>query len=270
MRYTVPSADLPLPELPPAPSDAPSVVALSLPKAGSTLLYSILQVLAPRAGLAYVSLEDHFFQIGARPHLRPHAASGLFRPAGYCYGGFRGLPVYDVPILPTARTVALVRDPRDMLVSLYYSVAHSHRIPSAAPAEGDGGPHYMERARQQALSRTIDEFALSRLDSYSQQFASLFAFGLLSRPNVATYRYEDVIFRKRDWVAELCDWYGWRIPQAERDAAADRFDIWPGTADPAAHVRQVTPGNHRAELAPATIRRVEGMLGNWMRLLGYL
>ena len=84
---------------------------MALPKAGSTLLFGLLHDLAPLAGLAYVSLQDFFFLRGLRLTGQPHEAGGLFRPRGYCYGGFRGPPPYAIPILDAARAVVLVRDP---------------------------------------------------------------------------------------------------------------------------------------------------------------
>ncbi len=262
MRFLIPPSGVPLPALPPAPSPAPSVIAMSLHKAGSTLLFNLLRELAPAAGLAFVSLEDHFFQAGLKQEQMPREAASLIRPQGYCYGGFRGLPPFDIPILRSARSVILVRDPRDMAVSNYFSVARSHVV----PAEGQ---HYMREAREAANRRSADEHALFVAPAIHRQFERYAALGLLAWPNVATYRYEDVIFRKRDWAADLCAWYGWAIPRAVSDAVADRYDVVPARPDPAAHIRQVHPGNHRSELGPGTLKRLDQIFGRWLDLFGY-
>jgi hypothetical protein len=70
-------------------------------------------------------------------------------------------------------------------------------------------------------------------------------------------------------VDDLCAWYGWRIPEAQRHAIADRFDIRPERPDPEAHIRQVAPGNHRQELKPQTIARLDRILDRWLRLFRY-
>ena len=98
-------------------------------KGGSTLLFDLLTVLAPAAGLTWFSLNDQMFSLGVTEAEIPAEAAGLFLPQGYCYGGFRDSPPHEVPILRTARAVWLVRDPRDMIVSLYDSTIASHRIP---------------------------------------------------------------------------------------------------------------------------------------------
>jgi hypothetical protein len=255
-----------LPDLPPAPSEAPSVVAMSLHKAGSTLLYDMLRGLAPAAGLAFVSLQDHFFRAGLAHEEQPPEAASLILPRGYCYGGFRGVPGFDIPILGTARVVVLVRDPRDMAVSEYHSIARSHVIPPPGEA---GAPHFLARARQVIAQRSIDQHVLQAVRGIERQFDRFALLGLFWRPNVAVFRYEDVIFRKRDWVAEICAWYGWDIPQARRDAIADRYDVLPSRPDPGAHIRQVHPGSHRRELDPATISRIDPILERWLRLFRY-
>lgn len=264
LRFRFAPTGIALPELPPAPSAAPSVIAMSLPKAGSTLLFALLQDLAPHAGLAYVPVQDFFFARGLRLNEVPHEAAGLFRPAGYCYGGFRGPPPFAIPILDAARVVLLVRDPRDMAVSHWYSVTQSHVIPDL-----DGSPHFLTRARAAALARGKAQHVLQVARSIDQQYDRLVSTGLLHGARSAVFRYEDVIFRKRDWVAAICDWYGWTIPAPTRDAIADRHDVLPEAPDPAAHIRQVRPGNHREELEPAERAALDRILARWLAMFRY-
>lgn len=255
-----------LPELPPPVSDAPSVLGLGMTKGGSTLLFDIMLSLAAPAGLVYFSLPDLMFRRGVREAEVPPGAARLFLPRGYCYGGFRALPRHPLPILDTARTVLLVRDPRDMLVSLYYSVAYSHVIPGG---EETGGEHYLEAERRRAAAAALSEFVRGRAEVYRAVFADYLRAGVPDRPNVKMFRYEDVIYRKRDWVAELCDWFGWEIGPPLRHMVADRFDILPENPDPRAHVRQVHPGNHRAALSAADIAFLDETLAEPLRRFGY-
>jgi hypothetical protein len=255
----------PLRELPPSPTTAPSVLAFSLPKAGSTMLFDLIARLCPHAGLAYVSLEDAFYAAGVHPYEQPLESAALFRSRGYCYGGFRVLPPYEIPILGTARTAILVRDPRDMLVSLRHSVANSHWIPGGSGADD----HFMHALRARANERTIDEYVLMASHNLQSQFDRYAALGLLWRSNVVVYRYEDVVYRKREWVDDLCEWFGWSVPSSRRDQATASVDVFPAHADPAAHVRQVHPGNHRTELAPETIRELDVVFERTLRLFGY-
>jgi len=264
LRWQVPFADGPQPELPPPVSDAPSVFAFSLAKAGSTLLFNLLRGLAPSAGSVFFSLDDLMFKQGhALPVAWPGAAR-LFRPRGYCYGGYRGLPRHAIPPLNDSRVLLLVRDPRDMIVSQYYSFRESHTVPA------DAGPdHPMALARAAASQQTLAQFAVSSAQRYARRFEAYLALGFPWRSNVAVHRYEDVIFRKADWVDDICDWYQWRIPAETRQRVVARFDIVPEAADPTRHIRQVHPGNHRTEMDARTIRQVETILDDAMAAFGY-
>ena len=57
---------------------------------------------------------------------------------GRVYGGFRSMPLVfaQSELYRRSRKILLVRDPRDALVSEYFSLAYSHGLPEA---EGDGG-----------------------------------------------------------------------------------------------------------------------------------
>jgi hypothetical protein len=108
------------------------------------------------------------------------------------------------------------------------------------------------------------------VNSYAAQFEAYLSQGLLWRENVAVYRYEDVIFRKREWIEDMCRWFDWSVPERRIATALERFDIVPEKADPTRHVRQVKPGNYVDALSPESIRMVNGRLGAYMRIFGYL
>ncbi len=154
--------------LPPATGTRSSVLAFSIWKAGSSLLYALLRELCPHAGLTYFGLDDELFEQDS--FKRPLDVGSVFVDRGYCYGGFRCFPFYPVPILESARTIWLVRDPRDMLVSLY-----------------------VERERAKTMS--TDEWVGENYAAPLLSLEGCFAQGFTRRSNVAIYRYEDVIFR---------------------------------------------------------------------------
>lgn len=236
-------------------------------KGGSTLLYNMLSRLAPMAGLTYFSIEDRFFSSGVSPSRRPTAIGQVFETRGYCYAGFRQFPAFPVPILHSSRVVCLVRDPRDMITSLYFSLLYSHRLP-----EGNKGDarSQMEGARQALSKVQIDRFAVDAIRTYLKLFEAYVAQGFVWRPNVAIYRYEDVIFNKPEWVADFCEWYGWNIPERERLKVAAEFDEIPSAERPQEHVRQVTPGNYKRHLSAETEQAITSALAEYMELFGYI
>ena len=266
MRFTPRTTSFPL-ELPPVRSEVPSVLAFGMVKGGSTLLFRLLHRLGRHVGLTYFSIDDLLFAKGVAADRRPVSVGPVFRGRGYVYGGFRQFPAYPVPLLNHSRVVLLVRDPRDMITSLYFSLRYSHVLPDAETASELRAE--MQASRDALAHMPIGAFALDAIRVYARVFESYVAQGFAWRPNVAIYRYEDVIFRKREWVRDLCEWYGWDIPEAQRNAAADKFDELPDQERPESHVRQVRPGNHRLHLPPTIQQQIAESLGEYMALFGY-
>ncbi|MET1081509.1 MAG: hypothetical protein ABWY12_00385 [Burkholderiales bacterium] len=259
IRYPVP--------VPPTTSREPSVFAFSIHKAGSTLLYDVLRELSRVVGLTYYSIPDHLFQENVGSSRRPDDIGQPFRQSGFCYGGFREFPAFPVPLLDSARIAFLVRDPRDMITSLYFSIRHSHSLPP--PSTNPGVREELLSARSRLERLDIDAFGLETAYDYVRKFEGYIAQGFHWRTNVATYRYEDVIFKKRIWIDHLCSWFGWDIPSDFKDSVAARFDIVVDVERPDQHIRQVKPGNHRRHLRKETIDEISQVLAEPLRMYGY-
>ncbi len=262
-------------ELPHGTGNGPSVFSFSMAKAGSTLLYNMLSKLAPSADLTYFSIEDFLFSHNVSPVNRPGYIGDVIRPKGYCYGGFRQYPAFRVPGLNKAKATFLVRDPRDMMTSLYFSLLGSHEIPKAEEAtkgenEPAGAAERLLKARARLQTTDINTFARRSVNTYLKIFEGYVAQGFAWRQNVAVYRYEDVIFAKEDWVRDICQWYEWDIDPVQQRQVAAMFDERPAQERPLEHIRQVTPGNYRAHLTDATSAVIVDALAEYMRLFGYI
>lgn len=248
-------------------SDKASVLAFAMAKGGSTLLFDILRKLCPHVPLIFFSIEDYLFRSGIASNSRPSNIGTFFGPEGYCYGGFRQFPAYPVPILHSTKVILLVRDPRDMLTSLYFSLLHSHEIPE----EGAGGARQQMLSARASISQvSIDQYAIRAVSDYVRMFEGYIAQGFHWRPNVALYRYEDVIFSKKEWIADICSWFGWEISQEIIDEIASQVDVRVEGERPKEHIRQVTPGNYREHLNAESIQVIEKRLGEYMTIFGYL
>lgn len=257
--------------IPAAISDRPSVLAFSMAKAGSTLLNNILSRISPDVELTYFSIEDYLFSRNVSPTNRPTNIGKIIKPEGYCYGGFRQFPAHPVPILFSARSVLLVRNPLDMITSLYFSLLKSHRIPreSGASSDVNGAASKMITTRRFLQQTDINAFARQAVRTYTRMFEGYVAQGFPWRKNVAIYRYEDVVFHKASWISDICAWYGWTLAPGRAEAVAAMFDQQPETERPEHHVRQVKPGNHLVHLSAQTVTNVGEGLAEYMRIFGY-
>ncbi len=260
VHETVP-LDLP----PPGEGSKPSVLAFSMAKAGSTLLFEMLRTLSRMAGVAYFEPEAALFAAGRDPLARPTDLQFQYLPVGYCFGGYRQFPAHPIPLLDHARTVFLVRDPRDMIVSLYFSLMGSHEIPT----RGADGHNAMQEARDFVARLSLSEFLWSGILQYTRMFEGYVANRFHARDNVRVYRYEDVIYRKAAFLQDVQAWFGWNIDPVLVDSVASSADSIPVTEQRGAHIRQVHPGNHAAYLSAAESQQICNDLREYMSLFGY-
>jgi len=252
-------------ELPP-PGRAPSVMVLGLPKAGSTLLHGMMEAIAGPSGLTYFALAQKMYTSGVLPPQVPAEATKLFVPDGYLFGGFRGVPPQvEMPKWAPGRTILLVRDPRDMLTSLYFSHAFSHRPPGG---EEDGAARQQfdkQRAEAQALS--VDDFALDRFRRILSLYKQIGR--KLARVDHKVYRYEDVIFDKANWLKDIVKTLKLSAGDDWVDANVARFDVVPQEERPDKHVRRVTPGDFKEKLKPQTIAKLDRAFADIYGKYGY-
>jgi hypothetical protein len=252
---------------PPGDPSIRSVFLVGLPKAGSTLLNRMMRPITAAAGLSFVGLQERMFSMGVAPQDIPAAVNAAFAPSGYVFGAFRSLPGgFELPAYAAGRTILLVRDPRDMLTSLYFSLARSHRPPGKAV--GGEMAATFEEHRREINSMSIDAFALARAAVVIDQYATVAA--KLSAISHQLYRYEDIIFDKASWARDMVAWLGLSVPAAVMESAVDANDLRPAVEDPAQHVRKVVPGDHREKLRAETISELNARLEPILRRYRYL
>lgn len=247
-------------------NDLASVTVFALPKSGSVLLDNIMRVLCRKSGLTYVSIMEEMFKIGLPDNQVPQSASDVFLPKGYCYGGFRSFPRFDIPILKQSKPILLVRDPRDMLVSHYYSARDSHALPGniLKSAKID-----MQSQREFARSVAIDKYVRSYPAKHFSRLLEDYRSLLISRHDVKIYRYEDVIYNKTAWIMDMVKYFGWDIPMSISEEIGKMHDHIPSEENSNQHIRQVHPGNYREKLQPETIAWLNEYFEDDLREFGY-
>ncbi|CFX55972.1 protein of unknown function [Candidatus Filomicrobium marinum] len=246
-------------------SDLPSALVFAMPKSGSVLLDGIMRKLSASAGVTYVSIMQEYFAIGLPDKNMPADTSAIFLPRGYCYGGFRYFPRrFDIPILKQSRPVLLVRDPRDMLVSHYFSMRDSHPEPGKVLKSVNANMSMRDLAR--ALE--IDDYVKRAAETF-RAFLMNYRILLCGVCETRMYRYEDVIYQKPDWVAGLAAHFGWDISRDVVDAIAAQHDVIPSDEVDTRHIRQVHPGNYIKKLRPETIRWLDDYFKEEMAFFGY-
>jgi hypothetical protein len=247
----------------------PAYFALGVRKCGTTLLSRLCHALGELNGHPFVDVGGTFFfaNVQARHWQDDPALPQLLRP-GNVYGGIRDAPraFQASEIFRAGLKVLIVRDPRDALVSEFYSNAYSHPIPQGTATSRDVA-RMMTALRQQASADGIDAYVLERSSSIVRTIMEYAA--VMQMPTTKVLRYEDVVFDKRQLIGNIVTHFGWVVPEASVQNILSWADVRPAAEDPQAFIRQVTPGDHRRKLQRTTIARLGQLLWPAMNLLGY-
>jgi sulfotransferase family protein len=247
----------------------PAYFVLGIRKCGTTLLNRVCRMLAERNGYAWVNMGGTLFNanVQARNWQDDPTLAHLLRP-GNVYGGLRDAPrmFQDHEIFRSGLKLVIVRDPRDALVSEFFSNAYSHPIPEQTPTAGEVA-QLMLSLRQKAMAEGIDGYVIERASSIVRTFMEFAA--VIQMPNTRVLRYEEVVLDKRQLIGTITEHFGWGVPERAVGKILASVDIRPEKEDPRAFIRQVTPGDHKRKLARTTIVRLNQLLWPAMNLLGY-
>ena len=238
---------------------------LGVRKSGSSLLNSMVDEMATANNLAYIDVAGKLFAAGftVRDWQEDRRLCRILR-RGHVYGGFRNFPLCfaAAPLFQRGFKVLLVRDPRDALVSEYFSNAYSHSIPAAGKSKND-----MLALRERAHSTSIDDYVLSMAPSLKRVLKEYAA--MKDDPNCLLFRYEDVIFEKARLIADICDFFGWTLDEDRKKHILGWADVVPFEERPTEFVRRVTPGDHREKLSAGVIDTLNTALADELRFFGY-
>lgn len=247
--------------------DFPPCFLLGVRKSGSSLLNNICTALAKAYGRCFV--ECAFLRNNMKPRdwQNDPALRTIIRPS-VVYGGFRDAPLslFDDPAFVNAPKFMLVRDPRDALVSEYFSNAYSHPVPAAQPESAEMQRFILER-RQEALATDLQAYVRKSAQAFARTLG-LYA-PVLEMPNLRCVKYEDVILKKSNLIMSVAEHFGFPVDEATVQRILRWADVVPSQEDPKAFVRRVRPGDHAEKLSVETLAAIAPILNDAMVRFGY-
>lgn len=238
---------------------------LGVRKSGSTLLNKMIIALAHMNSVMPVDVPGTFFKRGYTVRdWRALNIKPLLLP-GNVYMGFRNFPQNLKPIqeFKDSRKIFMFRDPRDALVSQYFSDAYSHSLPQA----GSPGRELFIKKRQEALDTPIDDWVLANAAALRQTLLQYK--DLLNDKNCLLLRYEDYVFQKRRLAHKIMQHFGWTASYVQIDGLLADVDMVPDAEDKKRFVRKAIPGDHIAKLHSDTIQKLNHRMGDVMQLFDY-
>jgi hypothetical protein len=231
-----------------------SIIHFSLNKAATQYTKKILRECVIENGMVPAHINEYAFYTKF-PYLTGLSAeemvkfSHIFKPNGYFYSAFGGF-VPGISEMDKYKVILMVRDPRDILVSWYYSIAFSHSIP---PITSNRHEEYI-RKRKKAQEVTIDDHVISEsdrvfniLNRYQTDLLDLF-------PHVYLTSYEKMTSNFEGWLKDLLDACELEISsQTFQKLVEDNKQLQPKEENKYKHIRKGKPGDYLDKLQPGTI-----------------
>lgn len=236
----------------------PSVLHFSFNKAATQTIKKLLIDCGRMNRLTPALLHDYAFHhsMPFLDHLdrsEMDAYAHLFKPCGYLYTVFGGM-IEGIPELERFKVVLVVRDPRDILVSDYFSIAYSHAIP-----DGEKKDIYLAR-REAALATSIDEHVLQHAERLRSVFQKYEDHLFPVCPAVHVARYEDMVEDFGPWLDALLAASGMEINHTMRSQLIATHEARrPKRENIHQHLRKGMPGEHLEKLHPCTLEKLNSI-----------
>lgn len=252
------------------------IVVFTLHKSASMFLHRQCELLCKLSGIDYHSPNVPGSGVDALGLLTNKA---LWSSRHGCFAPIRFF--VDIPNIEDYRIILHLRDPRDVLVSMFYSYCFIH-AGEIAPGSG---------YRREAAAKGIDAFVLSKASDRSSDYIGDYGTGghvehlignlparyrtyierLVGRPNVLLLRYEEMVTDYASWLERFIEPFP--IEQKSKvtgDLAAQSHSLFPKrAADVMSHVRHVSPGDYKTKLKPSTIAALDEIFADVLSALKY-
>lgn len=248
----------------------PSILHFSFNKAATQYVKSILMRAATKTGMTPVSLHEyaggsHFPFLDHLSREEMENYQHVFQSRGYLYSVFGGM-IEGIEKLDDYKIVLVTRDPRDILVSGFYSKAFSHPVPSQL---GDKRERFLN-SRQAAQNSSIDEYVMMESDRVFKIFHRYQTLLLDVQEHVHLTQYEEMISKFEEWVTALLSYCeletgGEFVRQLVNENAAMK----PKKEDASQHLRKGVAGDYRNKLQPDTVVALNEKFAPILMRFGY-
>jgi hypothetical protein len=239
------------------------ILIYTVHKAASMFLHKIANDVSEFLGITHYSLNHHKGYCGViRQSSWKHFIESTI--GGDCFGPIRS--GVAEPIFPdnlSEHSIILhLRDPRDVLTSLFFSEAYAH-------VKNKNCFHPSDEKRNKWEKDGIDLFVTERIDRYKERFHHLTS-TLLGRENVVFVTYEEMLSDFSHWLDRFLSAFthydsvlhnGDQFPKSfseihrilQKQYSSEFSVISENVFN---HKRQITPGDHKRKLRSETIDRL--------------
>ncbi len=168
-------------------------------------------------------------------------------------------PILKEKILEKHKIICFIRDPRDIIVSYYYSQAYSHGL-----SPNDEIKKTQIKNRKHALEIGIDQYAIEMADFLNDKFNILIEI-MKNNNNSILLRYEDMIYNYDEFYDEINNFIKLK-PETKEIIFQNTRPKKKGIHN---HRRNGEQGGYIDELKPETIVKINGKLKNTLCFFEY-
>ncbi len=216
-------------------------------KAASMLIYRLIKDISHKLNLNFYSINNprnSYFYFESLPKNENNYSIWENK-----YGCFAPLRFYlkipkDVPY----RIILHLRDPRDVLVSKFFSDAYSH------PDDGSGFHSIEKKLERRKVG--IDNYVIKISNEFLITYTKYIKY-LLPDKNTIFLKYEEMVFNFDIWLKKVLDSFSIFSPEVNKYyddlfmKYKDEFKI--EREDPKNHKRKIIPGDYKEKLSIETI-----------------
>ena len=172
---------------------------------------------------------------------------------------------FQFPNLDRVNYLLQVRDPRDILVSEYFSLGWRHT--------SENWSDQAKERRRKIQSITIDEFVLDESLHGKRPLLERMepALRLAQQDNVEVVKYETLVTEFPVWLKTVLRFAG--LDEAQRLESGlirqYKYEFKPDQSD-SGHKRNITPGDHKTKLAKQTIAALDERFSPILQQLDYI
>lgn len=229
-----------------------SIIFYTMHKCASTFMPILFSSINKRV-LHYkvVDLEGYVYnRYGGQPHQILSGRPDIFASKGFLFCPHRRVLNFSKGV--ALRPIVMVRDPRDILTSLYFSVTKSHRV----PLNKHRRKLFLER-RHAAQQLSIDDYVISRVDEFNQRMDELRH--VCIEHQIAPILYEDFVVNFDLFYASICSQLGVDTcaDELHRLRKLSGFNQEYEAENSSLHIRQRIPGDHAKKLSRETIQYLD-------------
>lgn len=268
-----------------------NVIVFTTHKAGSMVLHQVLRNVCEKNNLAYYSPNQGPDK--QLPFNRIFNGEDFIASRNGCFGPLR----FFVPsaALNSAKIILHLRDPRDVLTSMFFSYCFMH------PGEIPPNTGYRKKVAEAGIDKFVLDMSDENFSRYPGDYGTGGQYGaqigsvrdryitylkeIVGRPNAIMLSYEEMVLNFPSWLGKLLavfeldstdETYRFVTSQVQvendvtRKVAGSRAKIiQPAGENVGLHRRKAIPGDHKEKLKPETILELNARFREVLDLLGY-